>query len=844
MLLVAALLFVGTSASWAATEMTTMTGTLGLTDCSATFAAYNSKHVTIAAGESYVYTLVNNNKGASGTDLWENWAFEANNGTKYLDFRADGGYWGELPTATSYTGSTSTTISSTATEWLQAYNGVTVTITVSRSNDGTTLTVAHTATTNAVGTIESQTYAGTYTATISAEDEITGYLTCEDSYSVINKVVYTPASGSKVNYELKNIDLSAFDSYGSGSYADGTATFTIGSSKQWCKLDMSSYYSGISGTITDINLKFTENLGSDGRIAFGIYGNNKTSWATNAYQDAGNCVSVWGITGSSYTTRIYYSSSSTYTSGVTYGSATAIEVDMDLINKKFTWIQAGTTKVNNQSFVDTEISMPQYFGVYSWSANTSSLTDMTMEIVYLSATYYTATFTETNSLSPTVKIYTDSGRTEEISNGLLEDATTYYYTATLTGYNDYEGSFTVNGANPSVEFTMIAKSQFTYNVYAVNSSSVTLQDDPIATATVYEDETAELKWSKYIKIGEQWYVTSETSFYTTATEAGSKNVVYEKADIAYFFEMESLTRSGGVYLTEENSSYSNNSRLRLSKGSLYYTSALAAGVYTISIPWENGNESSNEVYVYTRSSEGTLSDVLETFTASKGFGTFTATIKVSDGYSIAFNGNEGSVNNNARMDYMVVTQATVSKTMTAAGWATFCSPYALDFSSSITNLTKAYTITGASGSTLTLSEITGTIPANTGILLNGTAGTIAIPAVASSSTDVSTNKLVGVTSETSGVAAGIYVLMNGTNGVGFYQTTNAFTVGANTAYLPSGFDSTGARDFFLFSETTGINSVQSSESSVQSEYYNLAGQRVAQPTKGLYIVNGKKVVVK
>ena len=28
------------------------------------------------------------------------------------------------------------------------------------------------------------------------------------------------------------------------------------------------------------------------------------------------------------------------------------------------------------------------------------------------------------------------------------------------------------------------------------------------------------------------------------------------------------------------------------------------------------------------------------------------------------------------------------------------------------------------------------------------------------------------------------------------------------------------------------------------EFYNLAGQRVAQPTKGLYIVNGKKVVIK
>ena len=31
---------------------------------------------------------------------------------------------------------------------------------------------------------------------------------------------------------------------------------------------------------------------------------------------------------------------------------------------------------------------------------------------------------------------------------------------------------------------------------------------------------------------------------------------------------------------------------------------------------------------------------------------------------------------------------------------------------------------------------------------------------------------------------------------------------------------------------------------VRGEYYNLAGQRVAQPTKGLYIINGRKVVIK
>ena len=44
---------------------------------------------------------------------------------------------------------------------------------------------------------------------------------------------------------------------------------------------------------------------------------------------------------------------------------------------------------------------------------------------------------------------------------------------------------------------------------------------------------------------------------------------------------------------------------------------------------------------------------------------------------------------------------------------------------------------------------------------------------------------------------------------------------------------------------TGIaNVAKSQEQTANSQYFNLAGQRVAQPTKGLYIVNGKKVIVK
>lgn len=204
-------------------------------------------------------------------------------------------------------------------------------------------------------------------------------------------------------------------------------------------------------------------------------------------------------------------------------------------------------------------------------------------------------------------------------------------------------------------------------------------------------------------------------------------------------------------------------------------------------------------------------------------------------------------------------EPTVSKTISAAGWATYCSPYALDLENA-TGLTDAYIVTGGTGSKLTKTSVKGgTVPANTGLLLKGD-GTATIPVVASSATDVSANKLKGVTAETTldlddnddGTPdKSVYVLMNdATNGLGFYRTsTTSFTLGANTAYLSSDFDAEtpgpGARMSFLLDEveTTGIKTVQASGLKATG-YYDLQGRRVSQPTKGLYIVNGRKVVVK
>ena len=192
---------------------------------------------------------------------------------------------------------------------------------------------------------------------------------------------------------------------------------------------------------------------------------------------------------------------------------------------------------------------------------------------------------------------------------------------------------------------------------------------------------------------------------------------------------------------------------------------------------------------------------------------------------------------------------TVSKTISDAGWATYCSPHALDFSSAIDNLSAAYLVTGGASGYVTKSQITTTIPANTGILLRGK-GVVNIPVVANSDTDVSANWLVGVTANTKIAAGAGYVLMNdATHGVGFYQNVNEFTVGANTAYLSSNFAGGSARSFFSLwdDETTSISDASRLKDNGEMKndnFFNLNGQRVAQPAKGLYIKNGKKVMVK
>ena len=94
-------------------------------------------------------------------------------------------------------------------------------------------------------------------------------------------------------------------------------------------------------------------------------------------------------------------------------------------------------------------------------------------------------------------------------------------------------------------------------------------------------------------------------------------------------------------------------------------------------------------------------------------------------------------------------------------------------------------------------------------------------------------------------AGNIYVLNTGSKGAGFYKLADDGTVPANKAYFV--YDgAAGARDYFLFDETTSISEELrvKSEEIATAPVYDLQGRRVKNAAKGVYIVNGRKVVIK
>jgi len=174
----------------------------------------------------------------------------------------------------------------------------------------------------------------------------------------------------------------------------------------------------------------------------------------------------------------------------------------------------------------------------------------------------------------------------------------------------------------------------------------------------------------------------------------------------------------------------------------------------------------------------------------------------------------------------------------SSGWATCVTTNAVDFSK-VSGL-KAYTAT-VSSNTVTLAEA-GVVPANTALVLKATtAKTYYVPTVGAAepvSNDLQGSNEIGLTSltETDNVYG---LVVDGEGKAQFTKLTGDLAAGK--AYLQLSNPARTLNVVFA-DDATGINTIAVQQK--DSEVYNLGGQRVAQPQKGLYIIGGKKVIMK
>lgn len=177
--------------------------------------------------------------------------------------------------------------------------------------------------------------------------------------------------------------------------------------------------------------------------------------------------------------------------------------------------------------------------------------------------------------------------------------------------------------------------------------------------------------------------------------------------------------------------------------------------------------------------------------------------------------------------------------VSAAGYATLYAPVALTIPENV----QAYTASFADNK-VTLTPIEGTIPANTGVVIEAAEGTYNFVITTTEAT--ATSDLTGnVATANVDAASAAYILgKTDAQGVGFFKlnSTDRAIKGGRAYYVaPNG----GAAAYLFNGNVTGLEAIKTALNDANAPIYDLSGRKVAKAVKGgLYIKNGQKFIVK
>lgn len=502
-----------------------------------------------------------------------------------------------------------------------------------------------------------------------------------------------------------------------------------------------------------------------------------------------------------------------------------------------------------KTFTETAIAVPTaYDGTITYAitgSGSANIESSTGAVTYTDATginTITATAQETtlyNGNTASYMLFVKTTPTINVSNQTLAYGATY--TPTITGG---EATFT------SVPEGMITSDGNVITAAAVGTSTITV-----------------------ITAANDTYLAGEASFILTATAPEGLHETPGTNPVTVFYE--SFTSSTGSIASNWAGSSSGNGTpqkdndgwdLGASCGGAGNAIKLGASgtngtaetpsidvtsgtVYTLTFkaaPW--GMESTSmSLTVIGGTVSGLSTENMNTIQWNNLSATITAT---SSTLTITF---DATSQNRFFLDEVKLTRpgdpvGSVSATIASSGYGSYCSEYPLNLPADNEDY-KAYIVTNVTGSTVTFTQISGEIKGGVPFFLYGKPGDYDLSTAASSDIIPANNMLQGTLAPT------YITTVNGdyTNfglSQGAFRKIESGILPAHKAYLPietskvpSG---SGARMTIVFEDdtTTGINAVNGEGFAVNGSVYDLQGRKVAHPTEGLYIVNGKKIFVK
>lgn len=348
-------------------------------------------------------------------------------------------------------------------------------------------------------------------------------------------------------------------------------------------------------------------------------------------------------------------------------------------------------------------------------------------------------------------------------------------------------------------------------------------------------------------------ITPDANKYYTIHNATNTNIyLCEKYDEAGYFENTNAVYAQSLAANNVPSLWQFEPCTISGKTDLYYIKAANSGKYFSSVYWQTNNnrylslvdKSNSECGAYDIFNKDHVNkDNAVTFVYYKDDArSDRGTVRIENDHT---EGKLHSWNESVTGNNFIINEVTeIPVTISSAGVATLNLPFAVTISEGV----KAYTGT-KNNNEITLSEITGTIPANTPVIIEGE-GKVHQFAIAYGNTE--TNDATGLKGTLSPVTiadnATAYVLKNGGQGIGLYKidSTSDRTIGANKAYATSDANDVSAPQMlsFNFGNVTGITAIQGQKGE-NNTYYDLNGRRVLYPVHGIFVKgNGQKVYIR